>query len=106
MRRRPSRCLIRKSNTVFNSTASTNEFGIASIDWELPDSAELGPYSLQVSLASSDRYGSAEAMTNVRISRYDLPNFTVAAKPDRAYYLPGQNGFGGEYPPNICLAKN
>jgi hypothetical protein len=79
-----------ESNTVFSTTAKTNDFGIASIDWELPDSTELGPYTLQVSL-SGDRYGNAQAMTNVRVSRYDLPNFTVAAQPDRSYYLPGQN---------------
>ena len=79
-----------ESNTVFSGTAKTNDFGIASIDWELPDSTELGPYALQVSL-SSDRYGSAQGMTNVRVSRYDLPNFTVAAQPDHSYYLPGQN---------------
>jgi len=77
------------SNTVFNTTANTNDFGIASVDWELPDSTELGPYELRVSL-TSDRYGSAQEMTNVRVSRYDLPNFTVAATPDRSYYLPGQ----------------
>jgi len=81
-----------EQNTVFTTTANTNEFGIASVDWELPDSAELGPYSLRVELSNSDRYGSAQDMTNVRVSRYDLPNFTVAAKPDRSYYLPGQNG--------------
>ena len=80
-----------ESNTVFSGTAKTNDFGIASIDWELPDSTELGPYGLQVSLSNSDRYGSAQEMTNVRVSRYDLPNFTVAAQPDRSYYLPGQN---------------
>ena len=79
------------SNTVFSSTAKTNDFGIASIDWELPDATELGPYALQVSLSNSDRYGSAQAMTNVRVSRYDLPNFAVAAQPDRSYYVPGQN---------------
>ncbi|HEY3975266.1 MAG TPA: alpha-2-macroglobulin family protein [Candidatus Sulfotelmatobacter sp.] len=79
------------SNTVFSTTAKTNEFGIANIDWDLPDSTELGPYGLQVSLSNSDRYGSAQEMTNVRVSRYDLPNFTVAAKPDRSYYLPGQS---------------
>jgi len=78
-----------ESNTVFSGTAKTNDFGIASIDWELPDSTELGPYGLQVSLSNSDRYGSAQEMTNVRVSRYDLPNFTVAAQPDRSYYLPG-----------------
>jgi hypothetical protein len=27
----------------------------------------------------------------VKISRYELPEFTVTAKPDRSYYLPGQN---------------
>ncbi|MGA9043157.1 MAG: alpha-2-macroglobulin family protein [Terriglobales bacterium] len=80
-----------ESNTVFSGTAKTNDFGIASIDWELPDSTELGPYGLQVSLSNSDRYGSAQEMTNVRVGRYDLPNFTVAAQPDRSYYLPGQN---------------
>jgi hypothetical protein len=80
-----------ESNTVFSGTAKTNDFGIASLDWELPDSTELGPYGLQVSLSNSDRYGSAQEMTNVRVSRYDLPNFTVAAQPDRSYYLPGQN---------------
>jgi hypothetical protein len=80
-----------ESNTVFSGTAKTNDFGIASIDWELPDSTEFGPYGLQVSLSNSDRYGSAQEVTNVRVSRYDLPNFTVAAQPDRPYYLPGQN---------------
>jgi hypothetical protein len=81
-----------EQNTVFTTTANTNEFGIASVDWELPDSAELGPYALRVELSNSDRYGSSQETTNVRVSRYDLPNFTVAAKPDRSYYLPGQKG--------------
>ncbi|PYV47172.1 MAG: hypothetical protein DMG92_16785, partial [Acidobacteria bacterium] len=79
------------SDTVLTGTAKTNDFGVASVDWDLPDSVVLGPYFLQVALSNSDRYGSAQAATNVRISRYDLPNFTVTAKPDRSYYLPGQN---------------
>src|SRR5207302_367819 len=80
-----------ESKTVLSGTAKTNDFGVASVDWDLPDSVVLGPYFLQVALSNSDRYGSAQAATNVRISRYDLPNFTVTAKPDRSYYLPGQN---------------
>ena len=28
---------------------------------------------------------------DVRISRYDFPNFSVSVQPDRQYYLPGQN---------------
>ena len=78
------------NNTVLTGASKTNDFGIANVDWELPDSVLLGPYFLQVEL-SNDRYGSAQAATNVRISRYDLPNFTVTAKPDRSYYLPGQS---------------
>jgi A-macroglobulin TED domain/Alpha-2-macroglobulin family/Carboxypeptidase regulatory-like domain/MG2 domain/A-macroglobulin receptor binding domain/Macroglobulin domain MG3 len=78
-----------ESKTVFSGTAKTNAFGIASIDWDLPDSIELGPYELAVSFSDEDP--SAGQITNVRISRYDLPNFSIAAKPDRAYYLPGQN---------------
>jgi len=85
------RLLDPESNTVFSSTAKTNEFGIANVDWELSDSTELGPYALQVSLANSGRYSNAQGVTNVRVSRYDLPNFTVSAKLDRAYYLPGQS---------------
>jgi hypothetical protein len=76
---------------VLTGTAKTNDFGVANVDWDLPDSVVRGPYFLQVALSNCDRYGSAQAATNVRISRYDLPNFTVAAKPDRSYYLPGQN---------------
>jgi hypothetical protein len=79
-----------EDETILSGKSTTNEFGIASIDWDLPDSAELGYYELQVTLPNSDRYESEET-ANIRISRYELPNFTVTAKPDRAYYLPDQN---------------
>ena len=79
-----------ESNTAFRSTAKTNEFGIASIDWDLPDAIELGPYHLKVAFSDSGRFSDVTEWTNVRVSRYDLPNFTVSAKPDRGYYLPGQ----------------
>jgi hypothetical protein len=78
------------NRTVMRGDSKTNGFGIASIDWDLPDSIELGPYGLQVSLPDNDHYQIHE-WANVRISRYDLPNFTVTAKPDRSYYLPDQN---------------
>ncbi len=78
------------NKTVLSGKSQTNDFGIASIDWELPDSIELGPYGLRVSLPDNDQYLTQE-WTNVRISRYDLPSFSVASKTDRSYYLPDQN---------------
>jgi uncharacterized protein YfaS (alpha-2-macroglobulin family) len=68
-----------ESNTVFSGTAKTNDFGIASIDWELPDSTELGRYGLQVSLSNSDRYGSAQEMAAVSLLAYCNFEYSVLA---------------------------
>src|SRR5206468_11327303 len=38
-----------------------------------------------------DKHEDSYGATTVKISRYDLPNFTVNVKPDRAYYLPEQD---------------
>jgi uncharacterized protein YfaS (alpha-2-macroglobulin family) len=75
---------------VFSAELKTSRFGIASADWTIPDQLRLGDYMLKVELARSDDAGS-EAYALVKISRYDLPNFTVQVKPDLPYYLPGQN---------------
>jgi uncharacterized protein YfaS (alpha-2-macroglobulin family) len=78
------------NQTLLEASASTNGFGIANVDWDLADSVKLGLYELSVSLPERHN-GEVEEKTNVRISRYDLPNFIVNAKPDRPYYLPDQN---------------
>jgi hypothetical protein len=78
-------------STVFRAQATTNKFGIASIDWSLPDSLRLGDYSIVAALTESDRYSDVESKSTVRVSRYDLPEFTVEAKLDKSYYLGGQN---------------
>ena len=76
--------------TVFRSTAKTSRFGVASIDWSIPENTRLGDYQIWFGLeGGEDEQGAAQAM--VRISRYDLPNFSVSVEPDHSYYLPGQN---------------
>jgi hypothetical protein len=80
-----------QEQTFLAATAETNEFGIASVNWDLPDTTSLGDYTLHVEPADSDTYEDSGAEASVKVSRYDLPNFTVSAKPDRSYYLPYEN---------------
>ncbi|MBS1811227.1 MAG: carboxypeptidase regulatory-like domain-containing protein [Acidobacteria bacterium] len=72
----------------YRTKMTTSNFGVASFDWKIPDNTRLGNYRIIVGKQSATRiWGQAE----VKISRYDLPTFIVNAKPDRAYYLPGQD---------------
>ncbi|HWP53915.1 MAG TPA: MG2 domain-containing protein, partial [Pyrinomonadaceae bacterium] len=74
---------------VFRDTVKSSNFGVASVDWPIPDNVRLGDYWIRVSLGSGE--DSSLQTISVRISRYDLPNFTVAVQPDRKYYSPGQD---------------
>jgi hypothetical protein len=78
------------STTVFRATSSTTRFGVATADWEIPENTRLGDYLIRVEL-EDERFGESGAYHTIKISRYDLPNFTVQARADHAYYLPGQN---------------
>jgi hypothetical protein len=71
---------------VFRARLKTSRFGIASIDWTVPENTRLGQYTIAFG-RTDDSYASY----SVRISRYDLPNFTTSIKPDHPFYLPGQN---------------
>nr|MDQ5837140.1 MG2 domain-containing protein [Acidobacteriota bacterium] len=77
--------------TVFDQKLKTSRFGVASADWQIPDSTRLGTYWLRLKMEDSKYDDDAASTTTVKISRYDLPNFAVTAKPDRPYYLAGQN---------------
>jgi len=79
-----------ENSIVFRAAPATSRFGVASFDWQIPESLRLGHYSLEAAIGDS---GPANEIgrASIRISRYDLPEFTVTAKPDRAYYLPDQN---------------
>lgn len=76
---------------VFRTEAKTSRYGIASADWVIADNARLGSYAIKVELGG-DRYDhDEEERQMVKISRYDLPNFSVTTKADRAFYLAGQD---------------
>jgi hypothetical protein len=79
-----------ENTLVFREPGITSKFGIASTDWPIPSNERLGDYRVAVDAGEGDTEDiGGSAM--VKISRYDLPTFTVNAKPDRKYYLPGQN---------------
>jgi uncharacterized protein YfaS (alpha-2-macroglobulin family) len=74
---------------VYRATIKSSRFGVMKADWVIPENMRLGDYTIQID-SDEDDY----AYTNpqkVRISRYELPNFTVNIRPDRGYYLPDQN---------------
>jgi hypothetical protein len=71
---------------VFRARLKTSRFGIASIDWPVPENTRLGQYTI-----AFGRENESYASYGIRISRYDLPNFTTSIKPDHPFYLPGQN---------------
>ena len=77
----------------FHQKVATSRFGIARADWEIPGMLQLGEQTLTAKLKTEDKEdtGGAEAENKIRVSRYELPTYTVMAEPDRAYYLPGQN---------------
>ncbi len=78
-----------ENTNVFRDTAKSSRFGVASVDWSIPENARLGDYWLKVALGAGE--DSSQTSVKVRISRYDLPNFYVKVQPDHTYYLPGQN---------------
>ena len=86
---------------VFKQTVATDAFGVAHLDWQIPANLRQGSYLIRVGLLDQeDNWRSIRAQKSVRIYRYDLPNFRVVARPDKGYYLPGQNadiGISAEY---------
>jgi hypothetical protein len=74
----------------FRADLKTSRFGVANVDWQIPDNTRLGEYSINLEM-DDDKHGEARMETRVKISRYDLPNFAVKTKSDREFYLPGQN---------------
>ncbi|MGH9766045.1 MAG: MG2 domain-containing protein [Blastocatellia bacterium] len=75
---------------IFRAGFKTSRFGVASVDWPIADNARLGEYFIEAWLGEEGPRN-APGSEAFKISRYDLPNFVVNVKPDRGYYLPGQN---------------
>ncbi len=83
-----------EGNVQFHEMVKTSRFGVASADWNIPQKLRLGDYEAGAAVKGSeddDDYESQPASATLRVSRYELPTFTVKAEPDRKYYLPGQD---------------
>ncbi len=75
--------------TLVKAAVKTNRFGIAAYDWKTSEQIETGDYEADFSLDNA-KENTDEAAQVVRIQRYELPQFSVTATPDRAFYLAGQ----------------
>ena len=75
----------------FHEKLITSRFGIASADWEIPGKIQLGKFTIEANFLPSENAYNADAHAEIRVSRYELPTFTVSVDPDRTYYLPGQD---------------
>jgi hypothetical protein len=77
----------------FHQKVATSRFGIASANWEIPSLLQLGEQMLTAKMETEDKddNGEARALSQIRVSRYELPTYTVLVESDRPYYLPGQN---------------
>jgi len=75
---------------VFLTRLVTNRFGVASADWQIPANSRLGEYQIRIQSDEDDDEHLFNELQQIKISRYDLPDFRVSAKPGRNYYLPAQ----------------
>ncbi|MGA2419759.1 MAG: MG2 domain-containing protein, partial [Candidatus Acidiferrum sp.] len=75
----------------FHEKVITSRFGVASADWDIPGKMRLGNCTITVRFASEPDTYWTNRRSEIRISRYELPTFTVSVDPDKAYYLPNQN---------------
>ena len=73
--------------TMYRTAVTSSRFGVATADWSIPENTRLGSYRVWVGIEGGDD----QTAQDVRISRYELPNFRVNVEPDRKFYLPGQN---------------
>jgi hypothetical protein len=79
----------RDNKKVLAEPLTTNRFGIASYDWTLSKQTETGKYGVTIEPAVESPLDSGD-QESILVERYDLPEFTVSALLDRAYFLVGQ----------------
>ena len=70
-----------ENKTLAEAELRTNRFGIVAYDWKTTEHTATGDYEVN--------FG-GDATQQVRIQRYELPEFSVTATPDRAFYLAGE----------------
>ena len=77
------------NKTLAESALRTNRFGIVAYDWKTTEQTAPGDYEVKFDLDNVTGTG-GDLTQEVRIQRYELPEFSVAATPDRAFYLASQ----------------
>jgi hypothetical protein len=75
---------------VFSAKLHTSRFGVASCDWPIAEGTRLGDYDVMVEMEEGP-YENSTGGQRVRISRYELPTYVVSVKPDKSFYLPGED---------------
>jgi hypothetical protein len=89
----PLRFVVRDPDeaVIFSTDAETSRFGIVSADWTIPPSQKLGSYRVSADITGDADSRELQGNQLIRISRYELPTFTVNAVANQPFYLPGQN---------------
>ena len=77
------------NKTVEEASLKTNHFGIASYDWKTTRQTATGDYTAAFDIGAESEYEGGGGV-ELRIERYDLPEFTVTASMDSGFYLQGQ----------------
>jgi A-macroglobulin TED domain/Alpha-2-macroglobulin family/MG2 domain/Carboxypeptidase regulatory-like domain/A-macroglobulin receptor binding domain/Alpha-2-macroglobulin bait region domain/Macroglobulin domain MG3 len=85
----------------FKQSIKTSRFGIASTTWKIPENVKLGMYSIEVYDAKNNVVGVEE----IKVSRYEMPNFYVEAKPEKSFYLPSETTTNIEIKGNYLFDK-
>jgi len=75
----------------FSTDTETSRFGIASADWTIPASQKLGSYRISADISGDADSRELQGNQLIRISRYELPTFTVNVVANQPFYLAGQN---------------
>jgi hypothetical protein len=76
------------NKTLLEVPLTTNRFGIAAYDWKT--SAQLATGDYRAAFKADEAEDGTLSNQDIRIQRYDLPEFAVSAAMDRGYYLEGQ----------------
>ncbi len=77
------------NKTLVEAAVRTNRFGIVAYGWKTTEQTPTGDYEVRFNLDNVTGAG-CDLTQQVRIQRYELPEFSVTATPDRAFYLAGE----------------
>jgi hypothetical protein len=79
-----------KGETVFETKMAPSTFGVAAFHWRIPDGATAGNYNIQLMAEGGTGNGQTGAFHSVRVTRYELPVFTLSIEPGKAAFLPNE----------------